>query len=65
MIVKIKKGRIMLSKYIVCDFGSNKCKFIKQKEPYELLNSLEFKITTTKVPVQVIFCFQDITGKKK
>lgn len=51
MNVKIKKGRIMLSKYIVCDFGSNKCKFIKQKEPYELLNSLEFKITTTKVAV--------------
>ena len=30
----------MLSKYIVCDFGSNKSKFIKQEEPYELMNSL-------------------------
>ena len=41
----------MLSKYVVCDFGSNKSKFIKQEEPYELINSLGFEITSVKVPV--------------
>ena len=49
-IAKSKNGRMMLlSKYAVCD--SKKSKSVIQQEAIGLLNSLEIKTTSSKIPL--------------
>ena len=44
-----KNGRIILSKYVVCD--NKKLKFIKEQEASGLLSSLGIKTPLNKIPL--------------